>query len=97
MEAAVSAFLLVLVPACVASPFLREFGLPLLNCLLLWSRALVPPLVPKFLGLLVLVSIRLVAPSPRVLARVCVRPLRTGVYCPNATNKDGAVHNYHKR
>ena len=82
---------LVLVPACVPSLFLREVGLFLLNCLLQLARALVPPLVPKFPGLPVLVSIRLVAPAPRVVARVCVRPLRTGVCCPNAANKDGAV------
>ena len=48
----------------------------------------------KIPGILVLVSIRLVAPAPRVLARVCVKPLRTGVCCPNSANEDEAVHNY---
>ena len=66
-----------------------------LNCLLQLARAVVPPLVPKSLGHTVLVSIRLVAPTPRLLARVCVKPLRTGVCCPNSANEDGAAHNYH--
>lgn len=37
-----------------------------LNCLLQLARAVVPPLVPKSLRLTVLVSIRLVAPTPRL-------------------------------
>ena len=50
--------------------------------------------IPRAPGL---VYIRPVAPTPRVLAPVCVKLLRTGVCCLNSANEDGAVHNYHRR
>ena len=84
----------VLALACVAPLSRRVVGLPCLDCLLWWAKALALPLVPKFLRFLTQVFVRPVAPALLVLDWVCVKPLKTGVSCLNAAD-DGAVNNYY--
>ena len=57
----------VLALACVASLSLRVVGLPCLDCLLLWAKALALPSVPKFLRFLAQGFVRPVAPALLVL------------------------------